>query len=79
MIMIPNATATSAAAIAIENNAKTCPSTLCTCLEKATRFKLAAFAIISIENIMRIAFRLTTRPYIPIENSAIEIITKSIS
>ncbi len=77
--MIPNATATSAAAIAMENNANTCPSTLWTCLEKAIRFRFAAFAIISIENIMRIAFRLTTRPYIPIENSTTETNTKSIS
>ena len=62
MIIIPSPTATSAAAIAIENNANVCPCTLDRPREKATKFRLAAFATISIAKIILIALRLATSP-----------------
>jgi hypothetical protein len=43
---MPNPTATSAAAIAIENRANTCPWTLCRFLANTIRLRLAAFAMI---------------------------------
>jgi hypothetical protein len=62
MIIIPSPTATSAAAIAIENSAKVCPCTLDSPREKATSYRLAAYAIISIAKIILIALRLATIP-----------------
>jgi len=62
IIIIPSPTATSAAAIAIENRANTCPWALDRFLEKAIKFRFAALAIISREKSMRTALRLTTRP-----------------
>ena len=55
-------TATSAAAIAIENNASVCPPLCGINLANATKFRFAAFTIISTANNIRIAFRFTAKP-----------------
>ena len=72
-------TATSAAAMAMENNANVCPPLCGKNLANATRFRLAAFMTISTANSLRMKFRFTDKPYIPIAKSATETITKSIS
>ena len=55
-------TATSAAAIAIENNASVCPPLCGINLANATRLRFAALTIISTANNIRIAFRFTAKP-----------------
>lgn len=76
---MPKPTATSAAAIAIEKSTNTWPCALLILLENAIRFRFAALAIISMENIIRMAFRLTTIPYTPIETSIKDTIMYSTS
>lgn len=68
-MMIANPTAASAAATVITKKTKTCPSSDPNSREKATKAKLTAFSISSMDMNMISIFRLTKTPKTPMVKS----------
>jgi hypothetical protein len=64
--IIPSPTHTSAAATAITEIAKTCPSTVPKCRENATRARFDELSMISSESSMISGLRRSTTPVVPI-------------
>src|SRR5258708_14115211 len=69
-MMIPSATAASAAASAMMNSAKTCPATSPYRREKATRLMFTAFKISSMDMSTTMTLRRVTTPITPMIKSA---------